>query len=377
MHTKAYVLAKPHIPELPHPHPTRNPSVTPLIKEQIEHNGPLSFADYMAMALYAPGCGYYAHGEIQVGRAGDFYTSVSVGPCFGQLLARYLLGQWLELNHPEHWRITECGAHDGRLACDILDALAQLNEAAYQSVEYAIPEPLHNLREAQTKTLEIHAARLVQIADASELEPMPGVIIGNELLDALPCELIEWRNAAWQLCCVSLEGDKLAWCFQAITDPELRAATQKIGGNFPDGYRTEVRTNYESLLRPLADSLSEGRMLWIDYGFERSEYYHPDRRQGTLRTFSHHHAGEDVLSRPGEFDISAHVDFTAVAEACTKLGGRPHPLISQGNWLTHRARDWLMAQEGNPDPKAMRQFQTLTHPGHLGRAFQVLEIEFD
>ena len=117
-------------------------------------------------------------------------------------------------------------------------------------------------------------------------------------------------------------------------------------------------------------------MLWIDYGFERPDYYQPDRREGTLRTFSKHRAADDALSHPGEIDISAHVDFTAVAEVAGGLGGHPRPLISQGNWLTHRAKDWLLAQEGKPDPKAMRQFQSLTHPGHLGRSFQVLEVEF-
>jgi len=347
-----------------------------LIRQRIEQDGPISFAEFMAMALYWPGQGYYASGSVQVGRAGDFYTSVSVGSCFGQLLARHLLRQWRELGEPAQWRITECGAHDGRLACDILDALSHLERAAYQGVQYAIIDPLDNLREAQTRTLKPHAATLRQARDAVELEPMPGIILGNEVLDALPCEVIERQEGQWRQCVVECKEGELVWSRRPITDPDLLAATRALGEDFPDGYRTEVRTNYLAFLKPLADSLTAGGMLWIDYGFERSEYYHPDRRQGTLRTFSKHHAGEDALEHPGKLDISAHVDFTAVAGVCSELGGRPRPLISQGNWLTHRAKDWLLAQEGNPDAKAMRQFQTLTHPGHLGRAFQVLEVEF-
>ncbi len=347
-----------------------------VIQERIAENGPLSFADYMAMALYEPGQGYYADGELQVGREGDFYTSVSVGPVFGQLLARHFLEVWRELGEPSPWRITECGAHDGKLALDILNTIAELDEAAYTAVEYAIPDPLHNLRAAQAATLEAHAAKLQQVADASELEPLPGIIFGNELLDAFPCHLIEMTDTGWQDCRVANDGDDLVWQLEPITDPDLLSAIDTLEGEFPLGYRTEIRTNYSAFLKTLRLSLTEGHMLWVDYGFERPEYYHTDRREGTLRTFSHHHAGEDALSHPGELDISAHVDFTAVAEVARELGGHPHPLISQGNWLTHRAKEWLLAQEGNSDAKAMRQFQTLTHPGHLGRSFQVLEIEF-
>lgn len=347
-----------------------------LIQERIVESGPISFADYMAIALYEPGWGYYAKGQLQVGRCGDFYTSVSVGSCFGQLLARYFLKQWREFGQPERWRLTELGAHDGKLAGDILNALARLDPSAYKAMQYAIPEPLDTLRAAQAATLKPHGPKLLSVTHASELEPLPGIIFGNEVLDALPCQLIEMREGAWQECMVACENDALVWQLGDIRDPALITATHALGTDFTEGYRTEIRTHYESFLKPLTDSLSDGRMIWIDYGFERSEYYHPDRRQGTLRTFSKHQAGEDVLSHPGELDISAHVDFTAVAEACQALGGHPRPLVSQGNWLTQRAKDWLMAQEGNPDPKAMRQFQTLTHPGHLGRMFQVLEVEF-
>jgi SAM-dependent MidA family methyltransferase len=118
-------------------------------------------------------------------------------------------------------------------------------------------------------------------------------------------------------------------------------------------------------------------MIWIDYGFARPEYYHPARSSGTLRTFSQHRAGEDPLDRPGESDITAHVDFTAIAECSIALGGRPLVFQNQGNWLTHAGRDWLLEQEGNPKNPLLRQFQTLTHPAHLGGRFHVLEISWN
>ncbi|MDX1679678.1 MAG: SAM-dependent methyltransferase [Akkermansiaceae bacterium] len=345
------------------------------IQQRIEEQGPLSFADYMAMALYTPEQGYYARGIRQVGRGGDFYTSVSVGSCFGELLARRFLAEWERLGRPERWRITECGAHDGRLALDILDALQASEPASYGALEYAIAEPLENLRAAQANTLAPHGKRLNQVKTANPLKPLPGVVFGNEVLDALPCQVIEWNGSSWQECAVGMHEGKLEWELRPIHDPELQAAVDTLGNDFPRGYRTEVRTGYPNFLAPLHQSLSQGLLLWIDYGFERPDYYQRDRHQGTLRTFEHHQAGNDPLVLPGELDISAHVDFTAVAEVSERLGGKPKPLTSQGNWLTRVAKDWLLAQEGKADAQAVRQFQTLTHPGHLGKAFQVLEVE--
>lgn len=331
----------------------------------------------MQLALYQPEAGYYARGVRQVGREGDFYTSVSVGPLFGQLLARRFLSQWRDLGRPALWRITECGAHDGRLALDILDALKALEPQSLEGLEYAISEPMESLRRAQALTLADHASILRQVGDPGQLEPRPGVVFGNEVLDALPCHLVEWRKGVWQECRVGLDAQEtLCWQLAAIDQPQLQQALDAIGTEFPDGYRTEIRTNYESFLRPLAQQLERGLQCWIDYGFERSDYYHPGRRSGTLRTFEQHQAGDNPLLTPGEIDISAHVDFTAVAEACRAPGGRPAALEDQGTWLTLLAKDWLLAQEGKPAPKALRQFQTLTHPGHLGKAFQVLEVGF-
>lgn len=331
----------------------------------------------MALALYQPDVGYYAKGSRQVGREGDFYTSVSVGPLFGQLLARRFVAEWQQLGQPSCWRITESGAHDGQLAKDVLDAIACSEPDAWATLQYAIPEPLDSLRAAQSSTLKEHTARLHQVRTAEELEPLPGIVFGNELLDALPCHLVEWDGAQWRECHVDLTpDDELDWILKPVTEAKLAAALQLIGEEFPPGYRTEVRTQYAEWLEPLARSLEGGRMIWIDYGFERSDYYHPGRRQGTLRTFDHHQSGENPLADPGAIDISAHVDFSAVAEAAASLGGRPAKLEDQGAWLTRIGRDWLLEQEGQPDAKALRQFQTLTHPGHLGRSFQVLEINF-
>lgn len=333
----------------------------------------------METALYEPGMGYYAKGTRQVGRGGDFFTSVSVGPLFGQLLATRFLQEWRDRGEPARWRIIECGAHDGTLAADVLGAMEKLSPQAFKGLEYAIPEPLPVLQAAQRETLRRFAGsvRFAKHADELAADVLPGVAFGNEVLDALAFHVVERRDGRWMECTVRLgdEGE-FVWGVEEIRNPLLQSALAGIQGEFPAGYRSEVRTGFDAFLQPLAHALDGGLMIWPDYGFSRSDYYHPARTTGTIRTFSKHRAGENPLSHPGEADITAHVDFTAVAETAALLGGRAIRFQNQGAWLTEIAREWLLGQEGNPDPGALRQFQTLTHPAHLGRSFHVLELSW-
>ena len=331
----------------------------------------------MAAALYDPASGYYARRTRQVGRGGDFFTSVSVGPVFGTLLARRLLREWHESGKPARWRVIECGAHDGTLAADLLGSLENLDARAFAALEYAIAEPLPQLQAAQRETLRRFPAnvRFHKHPDELAADPLPGIAFGNEVLDALPCHLIAWQGGRWLEKRVTLDdANRLVFQLSKIECASLALALEGLGGGFPEGYQSEIRTGYQEFLAPLAAALGSGLMIWLDYGFEREDYYHPGRREGTLRTFSKHRAGEDPLARPGELDLTAHVDFSSLAETAQKLGWQPAALRSQGSWLTHIARDWLLEMEGNPQPAVLRQVQTLTHPAHLGGAFQVLEL---
>lgn len=360
--------------------PCATPSLAGILGERIDRRGPMSFPDFMTAALYEPDCGYYAREIRQIGRGGDFFTSVSVGPLFGEILARRMLREWRDSGSPGRWRIIECGAHDGALAADVLGALAALDRQAFDALEYVIPEPLPRLQAAQRHTLQPYQERVRFIACPLELaaEPLPGIAFGNELLDALPFHVVEWRAGSWLECRVTRgPAGGFAWLITAIDDARLLAELAPLGGNFPDGYRTEVRTCYHALLQPLARALQSGLMIWIDYGFARPDYYHPDRTAGTLRTFANHQAGAYPLENPGACDITAHVDFTAVAAAALALGGRPTEFRNQAAWLTAAARAWLLEQDGNPQPSFARQFQTLTHPAHLGACFHVLELAWN
>lgn len=335
----------------------------------------------MAAALYHPELGYYAREPRQVGRGGDFFTSVSVGPLFGELLAQRFLKEWKTLGSPERWRIIECGAHDGTLAADILGEISRLEPAAFSALEYVIPEPLPRLQAAQQETLAAFSGQTRFVSDISGLfsEPLPGVAFGNELLDALPFHVVEWRDGRWNECRVATNpaGDFIWETSHEISAPGLDDALAVLGNDFADGYRTEVRTNVRDFLAPLTRCLTSGLLVWPDYGFARPEYYQPDRRKGTLRTFSKHRAAEDPLLDVGEIDITAHVDFTAVAEAAITLGAVPICFKNQGSWLTETGREWLLSLEGNPDAGLLRQFQTLTHPAHLGRSFHVIELAWN
>ncbi len=362
-----------------HPYPSAagpaTPGIARRLRGKIASSGPLPFPEFMAAALYDPDEGYYARRTSQVGRGGDFFTSVSVGPLFGALLARRFLGWWHGAGRPSRWRVIEAGAHDGKLAADVLAALDALDPAATAALEYVIPEPLPRLRDAQRQTLVRGESRVRHVNHPVDLgQPLPGIAFGNEVLDALPCHLVERRGGDWHERVVAVDGDgRFSWESSPSLAPALQAAVDALGEGFPEGYRTEVRTNFRDFLAPLAAALDDGLMLWIDYGFARPDYYHPDRTTGTLRTFAAHRAGEDPLAAPGEADITAHVDFTAVAEVSAAMGWPPACFDNQGAWLTRIGRDWLAAQEGAPDARAIRQFQTLTHPGQLGARFHVLE----
>ena len=344
------------------------PGLAARLREEILHSHPLLFQHFMAEALYNPVDGYYARPAGQVGRGGDFYTSVSVGPLFGRLLADHIAVWHRESGSPPRWRVVEAGANDGSLAMDII---ARLDSLGSEGFDYVVTEPLPQLAAAlQEKSPRI---RVIDSTERLIDDPLPSFILGNEVLDALPFRVIESDGAGWQELGVGIEGDRFAWVNLGPADPELVAGLPLR----PAGYRTEIRDNYGSFMAGMGRGMSHGRMLWLDYGFDRADYYHEARSTGTLRTYSRHRAAEDPLESPGEIDITAHVDFTAVEEAARELGGRVLRYQRQGLFLTELARPWLLSLEGRTDvAKDLRAFQTLTHPGQLGSKFQVMEIAF-
>lgn len=339
--------------------------------EDLRADGPVPFAEFMAWALYDPELGYYAQPDRQVGKDGDFFTSVSAGPVFGDLLARHMASWALTQDQPV--RVVELGAHDGRLAVDVLEALGR--HAPQCALEYVIIEPLEALARRQREMTKAHGDRVRVVASAAELTPQPTFIFGNELLDALPFHLVEAHENGWHELGVGVDEDG-GFCWK-----DLGSAPAITGHlpNRPPGYRTEVRPDLKAFFQPLIEVMTTGRMMWIDYGFERDDYYHASRVSGTLRTYAGHRAAEDPLAMPGGQDLTAHVEWTAVREVLERLGGEVIRFETQSRFLTNLARPWLLEMEGSMgsgQAKLLRNFQTLTHPGQLGSRFQVMEAEW-
>jgi SAM-dependent MidA family methyltransferase len=357
-----------------------------LLEEIGSAGGVIPFARFMELALYAPGLGYYETDARRVGTRGDFYTSVSTGALFGELLAFQCL-EWIA-SRPQspgrRWTVVECGAHDGTLARDILTALDTAASAGGASlakqVDYVVLEPSPSRRAWQQTTLAPWADRVRWIPTWPD-EPVDGICLSNELLDAFPVHRIGWNAAAreWFEWGVAAAGDDFRWtriprassrlspeCWPEIP-PELAAV-------LPDQFTTEVGPAAAAWWSRAASTLREGWMLTFDYGLDRIEFLQPQRASGTLRAYRKHAISGYLLAAPGEQDLTAQVDFTAIARAGEESGLETVERTSQRRWLTEvlQRRMKLPGAESWLTPERIRQFQTLTHPQHLGRGFSVL-----
>jgi SAM-dependent MidA family methyltransferase len=360
-----------------------------LLHEEIKARGPISFARFMEVALYHPAAGYYARREPQTGRRGDFFTSVSVGSLFGELLGCQF-AEWLEplqQNLPgRRLMLVEAGAHDGQLAHDILAWFQTHRPELWTNVDYRIVEPQEALRSRQQSTLEPFAEQVIWCRTLQDLPPVHGVILSNELLDAFPIHRLGWDAVTrdWFEWGVKSEGERFAWermgpwrgsreLLPALATPEGEALADLL----PEGFTIELNPGACDWWGKAAHALQQGRLITLDYGLESEDRLAPHRGGGTLRAYREHRIADDPLADPGSQDLTAHVDFTALERAGEAAGLAHTHQTSQSRFLTaivQRARykhpTWLVW-----DDRQVRQFVTLTHPGHLGQAFRVLVQE--
>jgi SAM-dependent MidA family methyltransferase len=373
-----------------------NPVISSLARE-IGDRGVISFARFMEIALYLPGAGYYERPDA-VGRKGDFLTSVSIGSLFGQLLARQF-ASWLEeipafppLNRAA--QILEAGAHAGRLAHDILGELQRRHPELFSRLEYWILEPSAERQKWQKETLAAFHEKVRWFEHWNDLPPegVRGIIFSNELLDAMPAHRMAWDalNKTWIEWGVGREGDQFVW--EPLPKSSVWAELRKLpissesGGDLwpgipeslldllPYGFTTEISPASLRWWAEAAGALNAGKLMTIDYGFGGEEFFRPERLQGTLRAYHQHRVTEDVLSEPGERDITAHVNFTAL-ECVGKAAGLKTVLFEPQSRFLTRIIEKLCASGSPPEgwsSARTREFQTLTHPEHFGRAFQVL-----
>ena len=362
-----------------------------IIHREIGQRGVLSFARFMELALYCPVHGYYETKKDNPGRRGDFYTSVGVGELFGQLLA-FQFAEWLDeiktLNpQPSTLNLIEAGAHDGKLAGDILAWLQSSRAELFGRLEYWIIEPSIRRQEWQHETLRKFGPRvrwLDSLRSTSSPDPkseirdpkLNGVIFSNEVLDAMPVHRFGWdaKNKEWFEWGVTVEGEKFVWAKIQGPDPRPQTPDPGLLAVLPDGYTIETCPAAESWWREAAGILAHGKLMTVDYGLTADELFSPGRAHGTLRAYFRHHVNDELLANVGEQDLTAHVNFSALQKIGEDAGLKTESLSTQSQFLTR------IAEKIFKNPKSFgewsagqnRQFQTLTHPEHLGRAFRVL-----
>jgi SAM-dependent MidA family methyltransferase len=338
----------------------------------------------MKLALYCPVYGYYEKEKDNLGRAGDFFTNVSVGSLFGELLG-FQFAEWLHpvlhLNSTLH--IVEAGAHDGRFAKDVLTWMRSHQPKLFESIGYVIVEPSEIRRAWQQQTLDKFRDRVQWVERVNDLKNrsshgIHGIIFSNELLDAMPVHRIGWNASRkkWFEWGVTLSGDQFAWQKMDQLEAHVRLPDfpSDLLDQLPDEFTTEVGVEAVDWWREAAGVLLSGRLMTIDYGLGWPELLSPQRSAGTLRTYVKHHSGQDLLSEPGRQDITAHANFEEIQTAGEASGLKTDLVFSQEKFFTQVAeRTWKRAEEfGEWTPQRVRQLQTLIHPEHLGRAFQVL-----
>ncbi|WP_298607855.1 SAM-dependent methyltransferase [uncultured Thiothrix sp.] len=335
--------------------------------------GQISFHDFMQAALYEPGLGYYVAGLRKIGAEGDFVTAPEISALFSQCIANQCAQLLTELPKSA---ILELGAGSGRMATEILLHLERL---ACLPEHYFILDLSPDLQARQHETLTQYAPHLlhkVQWLTSLPTEPFQGVILGNEVLDAMPVELFTLTEDGIIQVQVSVEQNEFIFTQQASAGVEAIQALLPAELDLP--YTSEFNPAIAPWIQSLADCLAAGAILLIDYGYERADYYHPERRQGTLLCHYQHRVHNHPLIYPGLQDLTASVDFTAVAEAGVDAGLQLAGYTTQAAFLAGCGLEDLFMAALNQHPQAHYQFaqqiRTLSLPSEMGERFKVIAL---
>ncbi len=364
--------------DLPAPSPdalVHSAKLCELIRQDIATQGGwIPFSRFMELALYAPGLGYYTAGSHKFGDEGDFITAPELSTLFGRTMARQL--DDVMQNSTPH--ILELGAGSGKLALDILTELESM-DALPES--YSILEVSADLRQRQQAMIN---SKLPHLADRLHwLEALPehisGAVIGNEVLDALPVHLLHWTKGKVQELGVANRNHRFVWQDKPLETPALYDIIERI--RVPNDYISEVSLTARGLIASLCERMNKGALLFVDYGFGAREYYHPQRSRGTLMCHYRHHSHDDPFYLPGLQDITAHVDFTAVAEVAIDCGAHFLGYTSQANFLLNNGLPDFLGEVSPDDVKAYAplsaQLQKLTSPAEMGELFKVIALGID
>ncbi len=347
------------------------------LKERISTEGPISFADYMGTALYHPELGYYNAPEFNLGKSGDFTTAPEISPLFAACLANQCAQILQETPSGD---ILELGAGSGRLAYDLLIALEKTGDLPHH---YYILEISPTLRSQQKTFLLTHCPHLADRVSWIDTPPthFKGVILANEVLDALPIHRVQMTETSATEQCIGLENDQLVLAYKDITTAGLlkQALHLKEQYQLPAGYTTEINLNALDLTQTLCHALTQGLILFIDYGYGQFEYYHPARAQGTLTCFYQHHHHDQPLCYPGLQDLTAHVDFTSIIDKASDSGCELAGYTSQAAFLLSAGlMDAVSRAEAGRDPAGLfalhQEVKLLTMPTEMGDIIKVMGL---
>jgi SAM-dependent MidA family methyltransferase len=346
------------LPELDPVSLAHSQRVLAALKQRFEHSPWLSFAEFMQHALYAPDLGYYVAGSAKFGL--DFVTAPEISPLFGQTLTS-LIAPVLR----QHPHLLELGAGSGALAEQVLNHCA---------ADYQILELSPDLRQRQQSRLARFGSR-VRWLDTLPAE-FNGAVLANEVLDAVPCELVRYENGQYQQLGYCLIDGQLQLKGRPATGELLTLAQARLPAI--EGYTSELNPQAEALLSSVTSVMRQALAVWVDYGFERPVYYHPQRQQGTLMAHYRQHAHSDPLFAIGLQDLTAHVDFTAMAEAAVDAGGEIACYCPQAQALLKHGLLEHLAATGEVGSvaylKATNQVNRLLSPAEMGELFKVLVV---
>lgn len=337
----------------------------------------MGFDEFMASALYDSQGGYYAAEKSRTGRQGDFLTSVSVGPVFGRLLAAQFAQMWRALGEPEDFTLVEQGANDGQLMEDILAACER--DAAGWRPAAVIVEPLSTRRAAQEQTLRPRLAQVRWVSREGDLPAFTGAFFANELLDAFPVKLLTRLDGVWMERRVGHDGTNFVFIEEPIADANLLAIAQALP--IPENiirFDTEWCPSLSGWMHAVAKKLQRGWMFLADYGHPAFARFHPARSGGSLAARSNHEHRDNPLDAPGTQDLTAHVDFTAVARAGAEAGLQPAGFTDQHHALAALAAEVFPPMATTPLDSAalaeMRSLRLLLHPESMGTSFKFLAL---
>ena len=293
-----------------------------IIAARIAEQGRITFADFMAACLYEPGLGYYTSPGRKVGAEGDFYTSITVHGAFGRVIAREIAQMWRSMERPGRFALVECGAGNGRLACDIMDFLAEREPEMYGGLRLVLVEQEPSLESAQREMLAAHLARLAWCSPdkfSSGSFTFSGCLYSNELIDALPVHRVVMTSSGLKEVYVTRKDGEFVEEAGELSAPGIAAYLKRIAVELHPGQQAEVNLNAPEWLASASRALNRGFILTIDYGYLAAELYTPRRKLGTILCYYRHQIEENPYLRLGLQDITTHVDFTTLMKCGEQL----------------------------------------------------------